>query len=195
VGKYLKQFDLYSHRDKKVKDLSKGMQQKAQLINTIAHGPELIVVDEPFAALDPVNTQMVKDLMQDLRKQGAAIILCTHQMHHAEELCDRIVLIDHGRVVLQGELDGIRRSHAGNAVLVRVAGDLPRVDGVIDENRQNHTTRWTLGEGTSPQDILRSLLAAGSVVEQFEIALPSLEEVFIKVVGHAENGSAEARDG
>jgi len=190
VLKYLKQFELCDHKDKKIKELSKGMQQKAQLIATIAHSPELIVIDEPFAALDPVNTQMVKDLMRNLSKQGAAIILCTHQMHHAEELCDRIVLIDRGRVVLQGELGDIKRSHAGNAVLVRVAGDLPRVDGVIDENRQNHSTRWTLTEGTTPQDILRSLLAAGCVVEQFEIALPSLEEIFIKVVGRSEDAAA-----
>ena len=190
VAQYLKQFDLYAHKDKKVKELSKGMQQKAQLISTIAHGPELIVVDEPFAALDPVNTQMIKDLMLDLRKQGAAIILCTHQMHQAEELCDRIVLIDHGQVVLQGELDSIKRSYAGNAVLVRVAGELPQVDGVVDEKQQNHSTRWTLQEGTSPQDVLRALLAAGSVVEQFEVALPSLEEVFIKVVGRPEDAEA-----
>jgi len=193
VVKYLKQFDLYDHKDKKVKELSKGMQQKAQLINTIAHAPELIIIDEPFAALDPLNTQMVKDLMQDLSKQGAAIILCTHQMHHAEELCDRIVLIDHGRVVLQGELDQIRRSYAGNAVLVRVAGELPAVAGIIDAQQQNHSTRWTLREGTSPQEVLRSLLGAGAVVEQFETALPSLEEVFIKVVGQSKDAVAEGR--
>lgn len=190
VGQYLKQFDLYAYKDKKVKELSKGMQQKAQLIATIAHGPELLVIDEPFAALDPVNTQMVKDLLLDLRRQGTAIIVCTHQMHHAEELCDRIVLIDRGRVVLQGELDAIRRSHAGNAVLVRVAGELPRVEGIADEQRQNHSIRWVLREGTTPQDVLRSLLAANAVVEQFEIAVPSLEEIFIKVVGQPEGRDA-----
>ena len=201
VGTYLKQFDLAAHKAKKVKELSKGMQQKAQLINTIAHDPDLIIIDEPFAALDPVNTQMVKDLLHDLRKQGTAIIVCTHQMHHAEELCDRIVLIDRGRVVLQGELDDIRRSYAGNAVLVRVAGDLPQVAGVAQAKPQNHSMRWTLQEGTSPQDVLRSLLGANAIVEQFEIALPDLEEIFIKVVGRQEDaaapsarGEAEGRD-
>jgi len=183
VGTYLKQFDLAAHKDKKVKELSKGMQQKAQLINTIVHRPELIIVDEPFAALDPVNTQMVKDLMRELRQQGAGIIMSTHQMHQAEELCDRIVLIDHGHIVLQGGLEEVRRQHAGNAVLVRVAGDLPAVAGVQSTAPYNHSTKWTLSEGTTPQDVLRQLVATGATVEQFEIALPSLEEVFIRVVG------------
>ena len=183
IGAYLKQFDLAAYKDKKVKELSKGMQQKAQLINTILHRPELIIVDEPFAALDPVNTQMVKDLLLKLRQEGASIILCTHQMHHAEELCDRIVLIDKGRIVLQGGLDQVRRQYAGNAVLVRVAGDLPVVPGVQSATPYNHATKWTLAEGTTPQDVLRGLVASGARVEQFEIALPTLEEVFIRAVG------------
>jgi ABC-2 type transport system ATP-binding protein len=186
VGTYLKQFDLAAHKDKKVKELSKGMQQKAQLINTILHQPELIVVDEPFAALDPVNTQMVKDLLIELRQQGTSIIMSTHQMHHAEELCDRIVLIDKGRIVLQGGLEDVRRQYAGNAVLVRVAGELPAVPGVQSATPYNHSTKWTLAEGTTPQDVLRALVATGATVEQFEIALPSLEEVFIRAVGRDE---------
>ena len=186
VGTYLKQFDLAAHRDKKVKELSKGMQQKAQLINTILHQPELIIVDEPFAALDPVNTQMVKDLLLELRRQGASIIMSTHHMHHAEELCDRIVLIDKGRVVLEGALHDIQHQYAGNAVLVRVDGDMPPVPGVQSVSQQNHSTKWTLTEGTTPQDVLRALLAANATVEQFEIALPSLEEIFIRVVGKEE---------
>lgn len=190
VGTYLKQFDLAAHKDKKVKELSKGMQQKAQVINTILHQPELIIVDEPFAALDPVNTQMVKDLMLGLRQQGASIIMSTHQMHHAEELCDRIVLIDRGHIVLQGGLEDVRRQYAGNAVLVRVAGDLPAVPGVQSATPYNHATKWTLAEGTTPQDVLRALLATGAIVEQFEVALPSLEEVFIRAVGRGRDSTS-----
>jgi ABC-2 type transport system ATP-binding protein len=186
VGSYLKQFDLAAHRTQKVKELSKGMQQKAQLINTILHQPELIVVDEPFASLDPMNTQMVKDLLLELRRQGASIMMSTHQMHHAEELCDRIVLINKGRVVLEGALHDIQHQYAGNAVLVRVDGDMPPVPGVQSVSQQNHSTKWTLTEGTTPQDVLRALLAANATVEQFEIALPSLEEIFIRVVGKEE---------
>jgi ABC-2 type transport system ATP-binding protein len=196
VGTYLRRFDLAAHKDKKVKELSKGMQQKAQLINTILHQPELIIVDEPFAALDPVNTQMVKDLMLELRQQGASIILCTHQMHQAEELCDRIVLVDQGRIVLQGGLEDVRRQYAGNAVLVRVVGDLPVVPGVQSATPYNHATKWTLTEGTTPQDVLRALVASSATVEQFEIALPTLEEVFIRAVGQdRDSTSPSARRG
>lgn len=182
VKDYLARFDLAQHKAKKVKDLSKGMQQKAQIINTILHQPELIVMDEPFAALDPVNTQMVKDMMHELRQGGATIILSTHQMHHAEELCDHIVLIDKGRVVLQGALDDIRRQYAGHAVYVRAAGPLPVVAGVESVSQHNRATKWTLTKGTTPLDVLKALVAADVEVEQFEIALPSLEEVFIRVV-------------
>jgi len=186
VDKYLRQFDLASSRGKKVKELSKGMQQKAQLINTILHDPDLIVIDEPFASLDPVNTQMVKDLMQELRGKGTSIVLCTHQMHHAEELCDRILLINKGLGVISGAIDDIRRQHAGHAVLVRAAGELPPVAGVKGISQHNHATKWTLEENTSPQDVLKALLAADVTVEQFEIALPTLEEVFIRAVGKGE---------
>ncbi len=183
VSARLKQFDLAQHRTKKVKELSKGMQQKAQIISTVLHDPALIIMDEPFAALDPVNVQMVKDLLQDMRKRGAGIILSTHQMHHAEELCDRLVLINKGRVVLDGALDDVRRQYAGHAVNLRCAGPLPAVPGVTSVKEHNHGLQWTLATGATPQDILKALVAANVQVEQFEIALPSLEEVFIRAVG------------
>ena len=106
---YLDRFDLAQHRRKKVKELSRGMQQKAQIISTVLHGPELLIVDEPFSGLDPVNTQLVKELMVELHRQGTTIIMSTHMLHQVEELCDRILLIDHGRNVLYGELAQIRR--------------------------------------------------------------------------------------
>ena len=87
---YLERFNLQDHRKKKIKELSKGMQQKAQLITTLIHDPQLIIIDEPFSALDPVNTQMVKDLLREQRDQGKTIVMCTHQMHQVEELCDRL---------------------------------------------------------------------------------------------------------
>jgi len=193
VDRYLRQFDLASSQGNKVKELSKGMQQKAQIINTILHDPELLIIDEPFASLDPVNTQMVKDLMRELRHKGTSIMLCTHQMHHAEELCDRILLINKGQVVLTGPVDDVRRQYAGHAVWVRVAGELPAVAGVKDVSQHNHATKWTLEEDTSPQAVLRALLATDATVEQFEIALPTLEEVFIRAVGAAERPRSAAK--
>ena len=186
VGEYLAQFDLAEHHKKKVKELSKGMQQKAQIINTILHDPELIIIDEPFASLDPVNTQMVKELIRDLRAQGKTIIMSTHQMHQVEELCDRILLIDEGRNVLYGELESIRRQYSGHAVLVRAAGELPRVPGIEQVSLHNKAVKWTLAQDTSPQDVLQALMAQNVILEKFEIALPTVEEIFIRAVEEGE---------
>jgi ABC-2 type transport system ATP-binding protein len=179
---YLERFDLAAHRNKKVKELSKGMQQKAQIINTILHQPELIIIDEPFAALDPVNTQLVKDLMRELRAGGTTILMSTHQMHQVEELCDRIVLIDEGRDVLYGRLEDIRRRYAGNALWVRAVGTLPALPGIQQVVQHNGDTKLTLAEGTTPQAVLEALVAQGVSLQRFEIAIPTLDEIFIRVV-------------
>jgi ABC-2 type transport system ATP-binding protein len=185
LAPYLQRFDLAAHRRKKVKDLSKGMQQKAQIITTILHQPELIIVDEPFGGLDPVNTQMVKDLLRELREQGTTIVMSTHAMHQVEELCDRIVLIDHGRNVLYGDLDDIRRRHAGHAVWVRTAGELPPLPGVAMVSQNHDGVKLTLNEGVTPQAVLETLVAQHVPLEKFEIALPTLDEIFIRTVGSA----------
>ena len=129
---YLKRFDLAEHKHKKVKELSKGMQQKAQIIVTLLHRPELLIVDEPFSGLDPVNTQLVKDLLREQRDQGVTVVLCSHQMHLVEELCDRIVLIDYGKVMLYGTLEDIRKKFSGNDVLVKADRALKIGDGNHD---------------------------------------------------------------
>ena len=179
---YLERFDLAAHKGKKVKELSKGMQQKAQIINTLLHKPELVVIDEPFTALDPINTQLVKDVMDELRQQGSTILMSTHQMHQVEELCDRILLIDDGRDVLYGKLGEIRRRYSGHAVWVAAAGDLPSLAGVEEITPHNGAHKLSLAEDTLPQDILGALVAQGVVVERFEIAVPTLDEIFIRVV-------------
>jgi len=186
LGTYLERFDLAQHRRKKVKELSRGMQQKAQIINTVLHGPELLIVDEPFSGLDPVNTQLVKGLISDLRQGGRTIVMSTHMMHQVEELCDRILLIDHGRAVLYGGLDQIRRDHSGHAVLVRVPGDLPPMAGVEAVTQRNGALQLALSAGTDPQDILQQLLQHHATVERFEIAIPTLDEIFIRTVGQVQ---------
>jgi ABC-2 type transport system ATP-binding protein len=180
---YLKKFDLESSRQKKVKELSKGMQQKAQLITTLIHEPDLVIIDEPFSGLDPVNTQMVKDLLREQRDKGVTILMSTHQMHQVEELCDRIVLIDHGHTVLYGGLDEVRRQFYGHAVIVRTPNELPVIPGVEHIERHNSSAyRLNLASTTSTQDVLRSLVGQGIQVDQFEIAAPTLDEIFIRVV-------------
>ncbi|KAF0108509.1 MAG: ABC-2 type transport system ATP-binding protein [Chloroflexi bacterium] len=186
VAEYLERFDLFSSRKKKVKELSKGMQQKAQLITTLIHKPEVVIIDEPFSALDPVNTQMVKDLLREERAKGTTIIMCTHQMHQVEELADRIALIDKGKTVLYGPLNKIRRQFASEAVIVRALQDLPaNLSGVTEIIKNNSHTVLHLAPGKTPQEILRVLVEQNISIEQFEIALPTLDEIFIQVVNHA----------
>ncbi len=183
VTDLMKQFDLYDHRKKKVKELSKGMQQKAQLIATLAHEPDLIIVDEPFSGLDPVNTQMVKDLLLKERDRGKTIVMCTHQMHQVEELCDRLVLINHGKVMLYGKINEIRRNFASHEVMIHPLGDLPaHLPGVLQVERVNSGYLLHLDAGTTPQEILKSLVEANVALEKFEIAMPTLDEIFIQVV-------------
>lgn len=187
---YLERFDLAAHKHKKVKELSKGMQQKAQIIVTLLHRPELIIVDEPFSGLDPVNTQMVKDLLREECDRGATILLCSHQMHQVEALCDRLVLIDHGQVMLYGRLDEIRRQYAGNAIEVRTVGGQPdfhSLPGVTHVEQHNNTTRLTLDTGSSPQEVLKALVVQNLFIEQFEVAMPTLDEIFIQVVQGAQS--------
>ena len=182
LAEYLERFDLAEHKNKKVKELSKGMQQKAQIITTLLHQPELVVIDEPFTSLDPLNVQLVKDLMRDLRQQGVTIIMSTHQMHQVEELCDRILLIDAGRDVLYGNLGEIRHCFSGHAVLVSALQELPSIPGVEQVVAHNGAVKLTLAEDTTPQEILCQLTAQEVILEKFEIAIPSLDEIFIRVV-------------
>ena len=182
LGEYLERFDLAEHKSKKVKELSKGMQQKAQIINTLLHQPELVIIDEPFTALDPLNLELVKDVMEELRARGVTIIMSTHQMQQVEELCDRILLINDGKNLLYGELDEIRRRFSGHAVLVRAEGELPELAGVKESSTHNGDLKLTLMENTSPKDILKTLMSREINLEKFEIAVPALNEIFIRVV-------------
>jgi ABC-2 type transport system ATP-binding protein len=183
IDGWLERFNLSEHRKKKIKELSKGMQQKAQLIVTFVHEPDLVFIDEPFSALDPVNTQMVKDLLREERTKGTTIVMSTHQMHQVEALCDRLVLINRGQVVLYGRLSEIQRQYAGQDVLVRSVSELPQdLPGVQTVLRENGTIRLQLASGVSAQDLLRELVSRDVMLEQFEIATPTLDEIFIHIV-------------
>ena len=180
---WLKRLDLYDHRTKKIQELSKGMQQKAQVIATFLHEPDLIVIDEPFSGLDPVNTRLVEDIIREQQAAGKTIIMSTHQMHQVEQMCSRIALINKGRVVLYGEVDQIKRNFAGNAVSIKGQGDFANVPGVLETRHVNGDLHMALATGTSPQDVFRALASRdGLKIERFEIAEPSLDDIFISVV-------------
>lgn len=183
LADWLKRLDLYDHREKKIQELSKGMQQKAQLIATLLHNPDIIIVDEPFSGLDPVNTRLAKDIIEEQRQAGKTIIMSTHQMYQVEALCQRIVLINNGRTVLYGQVDEIKRNFAGNAVELEGQGDFTNLPGVLDTRSQNGTHHLALAPGTNPQDIFRTLATHNDVkIERFEIAEPSLDDIFVAVV-------------
>jgi ABC-2 type transport system ATP-binding protein len=183
---WLEKFDLTAHRKKKVKELSKGMQQKAQIIATLLHEPELIIIDEPFTALDPVNTQMIKDLLIAQRDKGNTILMSTHQMHQVEEMCDRILLVNKGEDVLYGKLAEIRKQFASHAVMVRSPQQIPKLAGINGREPVNGSWMLRLDDDTTPQDVLGQLVNANIPLEQFEVAEPDLDEIFIQVV--AEEG-------
>jgi ABC-2 type transport system ATP-binding protein len=190
TNQFLERFDLAAYKKKKVKELSKGMQQKAQLIATLVHDPELVIIDEPFNALDPVNTQMVKDLLREERAKGKTIIMSTHQMNQVEELCDRLVLINHGKVVLYGSLGDIQHQFASSDVLVRSSGPLPTaIPGVERIEPHNSLIRLILAQSVTPQDVLHELVNRNVSLERYEIAVPTLDEIFIRVVQDQGDGA------
>ncbi len=190
---WLERLDLTEHQKKKTKELSKGMQQKAQLIAALIHDPEIIIIDEPFAALDPVNTQLVKDLLKDLRNQNRTIIMSTHQMNQVEQLCDRLVLIDHGTVLLEGALKEVQERFATNQVLIQTDSELPEnLPGVQSIEREGLNYRLTPADGLSPREVLQQLIDQRISLNSFEIATPSLDEIFIKVVKEGRNNHEES---
>jgi ABC-2 type transport system ATP-binding protein len=184
AARYFDQLDLTAHKHKKVNDLSKGMQQKVQVITTLIHQPELIIIDEPFSGLDPVNTRLIQDMLMNERARGTAIIMSTHQMHQVEEMCDRIVLINKGDTVLYGGVDEIRRRYADNAVRVVVHGDLPAIPGVIETSRRGNQHTLHLPKDMASQALLRQLAdTPGLQLESFELAIPQMDDIFVKIVG------------
>lgn len=188
---WLERLDLVEHRQKKIELLSKGMQQKAQLIATLLHEPDLIVVDEPFSGLDPLNTRLVKDILLEQAQAGRTIIMSTHQMHQVEALCNRIALIGNGRVVLYGDVREIKRQYTGRDVVIQGEGDFTQIPGVVS-HQQNGAWHLLLDEETSAKEVLRFLSNQPDVtVERFEIEQPSLEDIYVAVVHQMK--SAEAR--
>ena len=181
---YLKQLDLWEHKDKKMNALSRGMHQKAQFIVTILHNPDLIIVDEPFSGLDPVNTELIRQMLLDFRQQGKAIIMSTHQMHQVQAMCDRITLLHNGQAVLTGSVDAVRRQFAGNTIEVKGTGDFDQLPQVQIAQHKNGLWHLTLHEDTSPQTFLQTVATHPDMaLEHFSVALPSLHEIFIRVVG------------
>jgi ABC-2 type transport system ATP-binding protein len=179
----LSQTSMLPNKRKKIEEMSKGMGQVIQFIVTIIHNPQLIILDEPFAGLDPVNTELLKGMLFDLRNQGKAIILSTHQMNQIEELCDRILMVNNGRAVLYGDLREIKSRYKNNSVILDIKGELGEVPGVTEKRTHKGYIELFLDGKTTPQQLLERLVSRGIVINRFEIGTPPLNEIFLKVVG------------
>lgn len=177
--------ELADAAEKKAAELSRGMHQKAQLIATILNDPDLLIIDEPFQGLDPVNADMLKGVVRAQKERGAAVIMSTHDMGDAQTLCDRILLIDHGRRLLYGAVDAVRDAFSDGAVEVSGA-DIPRsadaLESVTDASEVDGAMRYLIRDDASPQDLFRELAQGGAQVERFSVRAPSLDEVFIRTL-------------
>ncbi len=183
IDRWLKRLDLADYAKKKVETLSKGMSQKLQFIATVLHRPELIVLDEPFSGLDPVNQDLLKDAVLELKRAGATVIFSTHDMDVAEKMCDFVFMIFKGRMVLDGTLESIKDRYGTDTIRVRVTdgdADFARLDGVDKVNDYGQLQELRMTDGADPQKILEQL-AGRTRVELFEIARPSLHDIFVRI--------------
>jgi ABC-2 type transport system ATP-binding protein len=170
---------------KKAAELSRGMHQKAQVIATVLHEPDLLIIDEPFQGLDPVNAQMLRDVVLSHRDRGAAVVMSTHDMNDAQTLCDRILLIDKGKRLLYGRVEDVRRAFSSGAVEVegdRLPSDATALQSVSDAAASDGTIRFLLNENAGAADLFRELAASGADVRRFQVATPTLNEIFIRAV-------------
>jgi ABC-2 type transport system ATP-binding protein len=187
IERWLERVDLAKWAKKKVEELSKGMQQKVQLIGTVLHKPDLLILDEPFSGLDPLNQELFRDLLMEYRQQGKSVVLSTHGMELAERLCDEICLISRGRAVLSGDLKEIKRRLGGNSYRLVAKGDLERLKELPEVEQaavNNGVVKLMLRPEASGPETLRRLVAFLEIHE-FRSEEPELEQIFIKAVRDA----------
>jgi ABC-2 type transport system ATP-binding protein len=199
---WLERFGLAPWRMRRIDELSKGMQQKVQFISTLLHEPELVVLDEPFAGLDPVNAQALKDTVLELRQRGMTVLFSTHIMEQAEKLCDQLCIIARGRKLVDGSLSDIKRPSSGQHLAISFDGSAgnaaalfgdPRMVKRVDDYGQ--FAELELVPGADPQELLRALVQSGARLSRFQLVEPSLHKIFVDLVGNAAdpggNGGSE----
>src|SRR5207247_713328 len=187
---WLERLGLSDWRMRKVSDLSKGMQQKVQFISAVLHDPDLVILDEPFSGLDPVNSQVLRDTVIDYRRRGKTVLFSTHIMEHAEQLCDRLCIIARGKKLIDGTLAEVKRSHGGNSVIIAFDGSQGGAQQIFADRRlvqrvqdSGQQAELELASGADAQEILRALVQSGARLSHFELASPSLHKIFVDLVG------------
>jgi ABC-2 type transport system ATP-binding protein len=187
IQRWLERVELTQWSKRKIEELSKGMQQKVQLIGTVLHQPDLLILDEPFSGLDPLNQELFRDLLLDYRSRGKSVVLSTHGMELAERMCDHICLISHGRAVLDGELKGIKRQIGGNSFRLVADGDLERLKTLPEVEQvtiQDGVVKLMLRPEAQVGEALRRMVEFLNVHE-FRSEEPELEQIFLKAVRDA----------
>ncbi|GJQ63752.1 MAG: putative ABC transporter ATP-binding protein YhaQ [Melioribacteraceae bacterium] len=183
---YLERFDLKDRANSKLEELSKGNQQKVQFISTILHDPEFIILDEPFSGLDPINTNLLKEIILDMKKEKKVIIFSTHLMDFAEKMCDHIAMIDNGKIILSGALKEIKQKYSQNNVSLNYTGDISFLDSLpFVEKVENfgNTTGIRVKSNDDTQNLLRALLDHNVIVNKFDANEISLHEIFVSLAG------------
>ena len=194
VTGWLKRFDLAGWADQKLETLSKGMSQKVQFIAAVLPSPKLLILDEPFSGLDPVSADLLRDSILELRRAGATVILSTHDMHVAENMCDRILMIFRGKKVLDGTLESIQNQYGNDTIRVAVNGSsaaLQNLPGVEKVRDLGQVQELRMVQGSDPQKVLQALMSR-TAVSSFSIAKPSLHEIFVRIAGPAAEEAAVA---
>jgi ABC-2 type transport system ATP-binding protein len=190
IDEWLARFRIPDYTDRRVEELSKGNQQKIQFIAAILHDPDVLIMDEPFSGLDPVNTRLLKEAFLAMAERGKTLIFSTHQMEQVEELCESIAIVDRGRVVVAGPVRQVKREMGRQVVRLATDGDgrgmdwLSALDGVTLTRRREDFVELQVPTGTDPATILNAAMDRGERVTRFEIGDPSLEEIFVEHVGH-----------
>jgi ABC-2 type transport system ATP-binding protein len=185
IASWMERLGIASWKDRKVDELSKGMQQKLQFIGTIIHRPEVLILDEPFSGLDPVNTDLFKDTILDLNRQGTTVIFSTHVMEQVEKMCQGICLINRSKVVAEGPLSDVKKRYGANTVVLGFSGDgsfLRSLPGVAKANLHPNFAELRMSDGQDPSGILAAAMARVSV-RRFEIVEPTLHSIFVDLVG------------
>jgi len=183
---WLERMELMDWKKKKVEELSKGMQQKLQFIGTIIHKPKLLILDEPFMGLDPINTNLIKEIILEMKKKGTTIIFSTHLMENAEKLCDEIMLINKGKDILSGKLNEIKKSFGKRNIILKYDGKddfLTKSDKILKFDNFGNYVEVQLKPEANPQEFLNDIVSSISI-QRFEIVEPSLNDIFIESVGN-----------
>jgi len=187
----------------KIDELSRGMQQKVQFIGTLLHDPDLVILDEPFSGLDPINAQALKDTIVDLKRRGKTVIFSTHLMDNAERICDSICIIARGEKVLDGTVNGVKEEHGTKNIALALGGDgMRQVEPILADrtlvSRADDSNRYfeiELAPGADPQELLRRVVATGAAIQRFEMVQPSLHQIFLEKVGADHLGVEEGMSG